>query len=265
MWKKIAILLLFFYVSVGVSLYYFQEKIIFHPIVLAADYQFKFDIPFEEKLIKVNDKEQLSAILFKADSAKGIVLYFHGNARNVVQYAQYAPNFTKHGYDVLVMDYRKFGKSTGKLSEQGMYDDAMLMYNMARGRFQPQDIIIYGKSLGTGVAAELAAIRDCQRLILETPYYKLADLGRKYAPIYPLSLLMDYQFPTYEYLQKVTAPITIFHGDDDETVPFSSGEKLKPLLKKPTDLFVTIPGGRHNNLNKFPLFHGKLDSLLMVR
>lgn len=262
--KKFAIWAIALYLVGGIALYFIQDKLIFHPEILPANYKYKFDVPFEEILIPVNDKVKLSAVLFKApDSAKGMVLYFHGNAKNIKRYARLMGNFTRNGYDVLILDYREFGKSTGELTEAALYEDALLMYKMARARFEPSQIIFYGKSIGTGVAAQLASVRDCKRLILETPYYNLADVAGSNAPIYPVSWMLDYKLPTNEFLPKVMAPITIFHGTEDNTVPYESGEKLKEFFKK-GDEFITIEGGRHNNLNDYPLFHAKLDSVLKL-
>ncbi|SIO52010.1 alpha/beta hydrolase [Chitinophaga niabensis] len=260
--KKFAIWAIGLYLVGGIALYFVQDKLLFHPEVLPANYQYKFDIPFQEILIPVNKKVKLSAVLFKTSGrARGMVLYFHGNAKNINRYAQLMPNFTRNGYDVLILDYREFGKSTGELTEAALYEDALLMYKVARARFAPWQIVLYGRSIGTGIAAQLASVRDCKRLILETPYYNLEDVASSSAPIYPVGMMLDYKLPTNEFLPKVTAPITIFHGTNDNTVPYGSGKKLEEFFKK-GDEFVTIKGGRHNNLNDYPLFHAKLDSVL---
>lgn len=249
------------YLAVGALLWVIQEKLIFHPVVLPANYQYKFDVPFEELLIRINKKETISAVLFKADKPRGMALYFHGNGQNVEKYVKYLDVFRRNQYNVLMMDYRSFGKSTGKLKEQTFYDDALQMYKVARVRFAPWQIVIYGKSLGTGVAAQLASVRDCKQLILETPYYSLPDVVKQFAPVYPYDYIMNFKFPTYEYIRDIKAPVVIFHGTDDWVVPQGSSEKLKPLLK-PEDEYVTIPGGEHNNLAKYPVYNQKMDSLL---
>lgn len=261
--KKIALWAIGLYLAAGLVLYFVQDKLLFHPEVLPANYQYKFNIPFQELLIPVNKKVKLSAVLFNAERPRGMVLYFHGNSQNINRYAKVAPDFTKHGYDVLMMDYREFGKSTGRLTEAAMYEDALLMYKVARTRFAPWQIVIYGKSLGTGIAAQLAGVRDCKRLLLETPYYSLGDVAAKAAPIYPYSLMLDFNLPTFEYLPVVTAPVTIFHGTKDDTVPYASGKKLEELFKK-GDEFVTLKGAGHNNLRDYPLYREKLDSLLAL-
>ena len=232
--------------------------------MLPENYQYHFDVPFQELLIPVNKKVKLSAVLFKAERPRGMVLYFHGNSRNINRYAQYMPDFTRNGYDVLIMDYREFGKSTGRLTEEALYDDALLMYKVARGRFAPWQIVIYGRSLGTGIAAQLAAVRDCRRLILESPYYSLQDVASSVIPIYPHSILLQYKLPTNEYLPKVTAPVAAFHGTKDETIPYASGEKLAEECFKKGDTLFTLKGAGHNNLHEYPLFRAKLDSLLQL-
>lgn len=132
---------------------------------------------------------------------------------------------------------------------------------MAASKYHKDSIIIYGKSFGTGIAAYLASVKDCRRLILETPYYSVPDLFGCYAFMYPTERMSIYKIRTNEYLQEVKAPVTIFHGTDDGVIPYRCAEKLKTVLK-PSDEFITIEKGTHHDLNNFALFHQKLDSLL---
>lgn len=249
------------YLIGGLVLYFLQKKLIFHPEPLTADYTFKYDMPFEEMRIRLNDKATLSAVLFKADAPKGMVIYFHGNARNISKYAGKAKHFIDHGYSVLMMDYPGYGKSTGPLTEAAIYANALEMYKVARKFFPPDSILLYGRSLGTGVAAQLATVRDCKRLVLEAPYYSMNDMAMRMAPIYPYSYMLEYKFPTDEYLTKVTAPIVIIHGTDDHTIPLASGKKLEKLLK-PGDKFIPVPGADHNNLDNYPEYGKALDIAL---
>ena len=134
---------------------------------------------------------------------------------------------------------------------------------MAATKYAKDSIVIYGKSFGTGIAAYLAAEYDCKQLILETPYYSIPDLLDAYTFIYPMQRMSKYKIPTYQYLEDLKVPITIFHGTNDGVIPYRCAEKLKGVLK-PTDQFVTIEKGSHNDLNGFPLYHQKLDSLLKL-
>jgi len=189
-------------------------------------------------------------------------LYFHGNRKNIERYAPFAVNFTRNNYEVWMIDYPGFGKSTGKRTEQMMYADAALLYKMARARFSKDSIIIYGKSLGTGVATQLASISDCKRVILETPYYSMDALLQHYAFIYPVSQMTKYHFPSYQYFKKIDALITLFHGTNDEVIPYK--QALRLAKENPGVKLITIEKGKHNNLNDSPLFHQQLDLQLQL-
>ena len=222
-----------------------------------------FHNPLLRKDLELDAETNINIVQFTIPDSlrKGIVLYFHGNKENINHYAEFAVNFTRNGYEVWMPDYPGFGKSTGKRSEKLLYEEALQVYKLARVQYPADSIIIYGRSIGTGVAAQLASVRDCKKLILETPYYSLTSLTRRILWMYPLDMLMHYKLPAYSFIEKVTAPITIFHGTSDGVIPYGNAEKLNAVLKK-GDLFVTIKGGSHNDLNKFPLFHHTLDSLL---
>ena len=258
-WFKIVTLI---YSMIGVALYFLQDKFIFHPKKLSADYQYSFDLPFRQIDLPVNDDKNLSIVQFTVPDTvrKGIVLYFHGNRENINRYAQFAKNFTRNNYEVWMMDYPGYGKSTGKRKEKILYDDALIFYKMANSIIAADSIIIYGKSLGTGIAAQLASIRDCKKLILETPYYSMDALAKHYFFIYPVVPMTKYSLPTNQHFEYIKAPITIFHGTKDRVIPYKQAKRLASV--KPGTELITIPKGRHNNLNDFPLFQQKLDSLL---
>lgn len=259
-WIKITVAI---YCLIGIAFYYLQEKILFHPVALSQTSVFQFNQPFKEFNIEVDTSAHFNIIAFTVPDSlkKGVVLYFHGNKENVNHYAKFAKNFTKNGYEVWMPDYPGFGKSTGALTEAILYEEALQVYKRARVEYPSSNIIIYGKSIGTGVAAQLASIRDCKQLILETPYYSIASMINHYTWILPLNRLLKFKLPTNEYLSKVIAPITIFHGSNDGLIPLSNALKLQSSLKK-SDEIVVIEKGTHHNLNEFPLMQLKLDSLL---
>jgi uncharacterized protein len=259
-WIKVIVLL---YSIIGIALYYLQEVFLFHPEKLAADHVFTFDTPFKEVNIPFNEKDTVSMVQFfpKDTVRKGVVLYFHGNKQNIERYAKFVTGFTKHGYEVWMEDYPGFGKSTGTRTEEKMYRQALEIQKMAAAKYGTDSIILYGKSLGTGIAAYVASQSHGKRLILETPYYSIPNLFGCYAVIYPTQRMAIYKIPTNEYLQEVNYPITIFHGTNDGVIPYRCAAKLKTVLK-PTDEFITIEAGTHHNLASFDLYTTKLDSLL---
>ena len=261
-WKWLKIIAII-YILGGIALYFLQDYILFHPVTLKRDHKYDFPEKNKEINIPITENSNLNIVqFFSTDTVtKGVVLYFHGNKKNISWYAKYSPYFTKYGYEVWLIDYPGFGKSTGKLTEQTLYDWANYMYNFARTRFSADSIIIYGKSMGTGIATHLASLQPCKKLILETPYYDYPSVIKHYLPIYPIEWMIHYKISTHDYLEKVIAPITIFQGTDDRLVTYNNAKRLKPFLKA-GDEFVTIEGGSHNDLYNFKETIEKLDSLL---
>src|SRR5690349_9104418 len=146
-WKWLKILLII-YVVLGVAFYFFQDKILFRPEKLPAEHVFSFPVPFKEINLPVNNEKTINLVQFIVPDSlrKGIVLYFHGNMRNIERYAPYAINFTRNNYEVWMMDYPGYGKSIGERTEQIMYDDAKEIYKMARAKAGKDSIIFYGRS-----------------------------------------------------------------------------------------------------------------------
>lgn len=262
-WLKVIVLL---YSLIGITLFYLQERFLFHPEKFSNAYVYHFAVPFEEVNIPFNNTDTINMIkFFPADSVRrGVVVYYHGNKENIERYAKFAANFTKHGYEVWMEDYPGFGKSTGERTEKKLYEQALQVRKMAASKYDSDSIIIYGKSLGTGIASYVASETNNKRLILETPYYSIPSLFSCYAPIYPTGKMSNYKIPTNEFLADVKYPINIFHGTDDGVIPYRNAKRLKTVIKS-TDEFVTIDKGTHHNLNDFDLFRKKLDSLLDLR
>ncbi len=261
--KKIIVPTLAAYLLLCCGFYFFQHLFFFHPKALPENYQFLFSQKFEEKQIVLDKKTLLDVVQFKPKNSvsKGVVLYFHGNRKNIEWYAEYAPNFTKYGYECWMVDYPGYGKSSGELTQEVMQNLSIKLYQLATQKYKSTQIVIYGKSLGTGLAAYLASQEYSRQLILETPYYSMASLANRYAPFLPVNLLMKMNFTTGEYFKNISEPITIFHGLQDEVIPFSNAMQLIPGMKK-GDRFVSIPGGKHNNLASKKMYLAMLDSLL---
>lgn len=216
-----------------------QEKFYFQPKVLAKDYQYKFDTEFEEYDIEVSPNTNLNALLFKAkDSAKGLILYFHGNAGALHEWGLRAPLYTNNNYDLLMVDYRGYGKSDGFYSEESqIYNDAQKIYDFAKSKYKEENIIVLGFSLGSGFAAYSASKNNPKLLILEAPYYAWDANISNIAP-FP-KWMVNYKIPTYKFLEDVSCPIKIYYGSRDFLIdPEKNTVPLKKLY--PTKIEVTV-------------------------
>ncbi len=237
-----------FIIAVLLLLFLGQEKLIFHPEKLSKDYKFSFSNNFEEYFIKVDDKTELNALYFKADSSKGLVFYLHGNAGCLDSWGDVADLYLNQHYDVFILDYRGYGKSTGTISSEAQINnDVQKAYDFARKNYNENKIVIIGYSIGTGPASNLVANNNPGILILKAPYYNLSDLVHSYYPFIP-TFMLKYQFKTDKNLAKIAAPIYIFHGNKDEVIYYNSSVKLSKLLKE-KDKFITLKGQIHNGIN----------------
>ncbi len=242
-------------------IYFFQHVMVFHPIKLAPDYKFRFDGKYEERFFEVGDGVKLSALNFKVENPKGVVFYHHGNAGCLESWGYKAKDFNSLGYDLLVYDYRGFGKSTGKLpTEKQLVADANYIYKQLKKDYSESQIVLYGISLGSGIAAKLAQEHHPNKLILETPYYGFYEVAKFHFPYLPARLLLKYHFKTHKYLEKVDCPVYAIHGTNDLVVPYSHSQLLKEKFPK-IDLF-TIEGGSHSDLNTYPEYQQKLGEIL---
>jgi pimeloyl-ACP methyl ester carboxylesterase len=249
------------YLLLCATLYFFQEKIIFHPEKLPANYTYSFDQEFEEHSFKTEDGTLLNGLLFKADTAKGLIFYLHGNAGSLRSWGTSAKAFTASNYDVFMLDYRGFGKSQGEMQhEEQVFSDNQLAYSFFKKRYPQNKIIIVGYSIGTGMAAQLAAVNKPQQLILLAPYYSLTYIMQSRYALAP-TFLLKYPFQTHQYLQNTQSPITIFHGLNDGVLPFESSLKLKQEMSAKIDL-IPLPNQGHGGVMKHPVFQQKLSQLL---
>ena len=230
---------------------FLQEKFIFLPTQLPQDYTYSFNSEFEEFNLTSDDGAQLNALHFKSQNPKGVILYFHGNAGDLSRWGEIAQDFLKYDYDVIVMDYRGYGKSTGKRSEVNLFKDAQLFYDYASQLFSKDEIVLYGRSLGCSIAIHVASNNPCQKLILETPFFNLTDVAQDRFPFLPMKPILKYRLASNDYIEKVKAPIRIFHGTEDRVVAYDSGKRLFEAIPFSDKKMYTIPNGKHNNLSEF--------------
>src|SRR5215212_520843 len=245
------------------ALYFLQERLIFYPEALAPDFTFTFPGRFEEIALPV-DGAVISALYCKADHPKGVVLYFHGNAGSLRSWGAVAESFVGRGYDMLMPDYRGYGKSSGWIaSEQMLHDDAAVAYQYLLGHYLKEQIVIYGRSIGSGIATYLAKTHRPRMLILETPYFSLKEIVRQHYPFVPVALL-KYPLRIDLWIGDVACPVYLFHGTSGDLIPHGASERLAALVRSEHQL-ITIVGGGHNDLSNFEQYDHQLDRILRLK
>ncbi|AXT59422.1 alpha/beta fold hydrolase [Aquimarina sp. AD10] len=261
-WGYIVVIFLVAYLIASIILYYLQEYFIFKPEKLDKDFQFHYNNQtVKEYNLETRDGAIINGLHFKVNNPKGVVLYLKGNSKSIKGWGKFAVDFTRHGYDVIMLDYRGFGKSTGRRSFKAIKRDLQFVYSKIKEKVNEKYIILYGRSMGSGFAAKLASINNPKMLILDAPYYSLNKVAAKYIPFMPISLIMRYPIPTYKWLKYVNCPIHIIHGTQDKLIPFKSSIKLSKIRPKLTRLYTVIGGG-HKNLNNFESYHKMLGEII---
>jgi uncharacterized protein len=249
------------YALIIVIVYFIQEKFIFKPEKLKQDFVFKYDTPFEEYFFDVEPGVRINGLHFFVPKPLGLVIYFHGNTRSIKGWSKYAKDFLKFNYDVLLIDYRGFGKSTGKRSEQAMLNDMQFVYNTLKQRFHEDHLIIYGRSIGSGFATKLACDNNPRYLILDAPYFSFKHVVKRFLPFLPVRFVLRYHLRTDLWIEQVRCHTYIIHGTKDWLIPFTQSEKLRDINKRKITL-IAIEGGGHNNLPNFPDYHNFLRDIL---
>lgn len=211
--------------------------------------------------VKTADNKLLNAILFKADSSKGVIFYLHGNAGCLRSWGEVAKTYTDMNYDVFMLDYPGYGKSEGTIDGQTeLFQDIQTAYDTLKSNYSEDRIIVLGYSVGTGLAAKVASTNHPRLLILQAPYYSLTDMMRNTYPIIP-TFILKYKFETNEYLKLSKMPVVLFHGDQDEVIHYNSSLKLQKEFKK-QDTLITLHGQGHNGMTENPEYKLELQKIL---
>jgi pimeloyl-ACP methyl ester carboxylesterase len=260
-WKAIVLALVILYFLGGILLYLLQEKIIFLPEQTDQDHEYTFVVPFEERFLAGDDGAKIHALHFKPDIAKGIIVYFHGNAGNLERWGEVVEPLANLGYEVLIMDYRGYGKSTGKRTKDRMLKDSERVYQEALKSWKEEEVIVYGRSLGSSFASHIGGNFQPSKVILEAPFHSMADLAKNTIPIYPVKQILRFNFDNERSLSECAARVYIFHGNEDSVVPFESGSKLFDRIDCEKS-FYEIDGGGHNDLQLFDEYWVMLRAIL---
>lgn len=201
-----------------------------------------------ERILQTPDGARIVTWYGKARPGQPTLLYFHGNGGSLEERTDRIRQFMAQGWGVYIMAYRGYSGSSGYPTEAANVADARLAYGaLVMDGVQPETIVLYGESLGTGVASRIAAERKVAGLILESPYTSITDMARAEYPWLPVRLLLSDRYDTEKVLPQVRVPLLILHGEDDELIPISMARQLAKIANEPKKL-VVIPDGGHSNL-----------------
>jgi fermentation-respiration switch protein FrsA (DUF1100 family) len=237
------------YVLLALVLYLYQGKMIFlanMPGRALTASPSDMGLDYENVSLTTSDNERLHGWYVPAARARGVVLFFHGNAGNISHRLDSIAIFNQLGLDTLIIDYRGYGESSGKTTEQGSYLDAQAAWDyLVEERGVPADrIIIFGRSLGGAIGAWLGSHQSPAALIIESSFTSGVDMGRRLYPFLPVRLITRLKYPVKEYASRLQSPVLVVHSRDDEIIPFEMGEAIYAAVKQPKTLLELH--GDHN-------------------
>ena len=260
-WPNLILIPALAYTLICVIFYFFQHFFFFRPEILPHEFTYKYPFDFEEKDFEMEDGGHINAIHFRVPNSRGVIYYLKGNSRSIKGWGKFAKDFVSNGYDFFMMDYRGFGKSKGKRTENILYNDAQTLYQWLSRQYPEDEIVIYGRSMGSGIAARIASWNKPKMLILDSPYYSFFHQIKRYGYILPLRWLLRYQIRTDRFFKKIESPIFLIHGTKDRLIPYEHSVLLQKIQPERAQL-LTIEGGGHNNLPDYPEYHQYLYDIL---
>ena len=206
---------------------------------------------FREVELPTPDGQRVIAWYAPAPAGAPTILYFHGNGGGLANRAGRFGRYQQAGFGLFVMSYRGYSGSTGSPTEANNIADARLAYEyLIKQGLKPSDIFLYGESLGSGVAVQLAATVPVAGVILDAPYTSIVEVGAKAYPILPLSWLMVDRYESDKHIASINAPLLILHGARDQVIPLEMGQRMHALAREPKKI-VVFPEGRHIDLDSY--------------
>ena len=237
-------IIIFVYFLILVFLYFYQRNLLYHP----NENNYSSDqilVPIEKVKINTKDNIQLVGWLHEKDLQKyKTVLFFHGNAGSLVNRIHKLNHFHKMDVNFLIIAWRGFSGNKGKPSEKGLYEDGISAINWLFSKgVKETNIVIYGESLGTGVASHLSQNKNFAGVVLETPFTSMIDAAKIFYPYIPVSLLLKDKFDNRSKIKNIKVPVLIMHGEADQIVPFFMGKKMYEIANEPKYSYFT----KHDN------------------
>ncbi|MBW8001387.1 MAG: alpha/beta hydrolase [Planctomycetes bacterium] len=244
---EIVIVLIIVYSILGWSLFLMQSTFVYKPTQDIYYTPEELSLDFEDVVFKTKDGLLLNGWHVPADNSRFTVLFCHGNGGNIMHRLDSINFFNNMGLSCFIFDYRGYGKSQGRPTEDGTYLDAMAAYKwlVEEKNIPAENIIIFGRSLGASIAANLASKVKSRSLVIESTFTSYVDIGKKFYPYMPIRLFAKFKYRTIDYLKEVHCPVMIVHSRDDEIMPFEFALKLYQVANEPSE-FIEIYGS-HND------------------
>ncbi len=240
--KGIFKIIFILYALLCVGLWFAQDYVIFNPSKLPENYIFSKKNEVE---IEVDEGIHLNALWMRTEHSKGAILFLHGNRGSNKRCQRQAMNMANNDYDILMVDYRGYGKSDGEIySQKQIYADVQKVYDYLKKSYREDQIIIVGYSLGSGMASYLAANNNPQQLVMIAPYLNFHELKKRYIPIYIPNFFVKYPLNNAANLEKVNCPVTLFHGTMDSVIPYKHSAQLVEMHKDKVKL-ITLEKESH--------------------
>jgi fermentation-respiration switch protein FrsA (DUF1100 family) len=240
------------YAIFAAMVYFFQSRMIFQPNLFGdesgADPS-RIGLEFEDVFMEAEDGVRLHGWLVPARPSRGVLLFFHGNAGNITHRLESIALFHRLGLSVFIVDYRGYGKSEGRPTEQGTYRDARAAWRyLTEARSVPANrILLFGRSLGAAMASRLATETNPAGLIVESGFTSIPDMAARHYPYLPVRLLTRFRYATLDHVRANAAPILVVHSHDDEIAPFEMGERIFEAASEPKS-FVRLNGGHNETI-----------------
>ena len=250
---KLAVtLLLIAFVGIHTLFYLSQRQLMYFPSRERAEPREAGLVDVKEVELRDRNGDSLFSWFGRAQAGKPTILFFHGNGGAIVHRAHRFRGFMTDGLGMFMLGYPGYGGSDGRPSEHAFLEAARLAYQYLRSEgLGPDDIVIYGESIGSGVAVQLAATVDAKGLVLEAPLSSAVDVAREHYPWLMAGLLMKDTYRSVDYIDRIDMPVLVLHGENDRIVPIELGQKLFERASYPKT-FVRIPGAGHNDLHLHP-------------
>jgi fermentation-respiration switch protein FrsA (DUF1100 family) len=235
------------YWGLGLVLYFMQPKFLYSPVQEVAYTPGELGLDFESVVFKTSDGLRLTGWYIPAENSEMTVLFCHGNGGNIMHRLDSINILYNLGLNCFIFDYRSYGNSEGKPSEEGTYLDVRAAYEWLTKEKEraPDDIIVFGRSLGGSIAAQLASKVKVGALIVESAFTSYIDIGRKFYPYMPVRWFARFSYKTIDYVKDVRCPVMIIHSRNDETIPFEFGLELYRVANEPKELVEIF--GSHND------------------